>query len=162
LNVALFDRWHAIPVRWNHQSSRMMLRTYRPAELDDAAVVHFTGRVKPWHHACLHPATSKYRERYRQIAPESFVCWTFSQRWELTVEAARSIRTHLALRGYGAFAQITREMGERIDMVLPQRLGPLRHLVVVIAAAIGGAACIFGSIRGRHFSHPPGTSVRTP
>jgi lipopolysaccharide biosynthesis glycosyltransferase len=65
LNVILVDHWMEIPSVWNLQCwdcDKLF------SELNDVAVVHFSGPVKPWHWSMKHTFKSEYR-KYRLKTP---------------------------------------------------------------------------------------------
>lgn len=105
LNAVLQGRWTRLPVRWNVQSDiySVVIKyingcTYSRSELDRAilepAIVHFTGKKKPWKIVCFHPFKNHYRSFIRktpwasQPAPDNtFQAWwkfitAFRQNWK--------------------------------------------------------------------------------
>lgn len=73
LNAVLHKRWLRLPVNWNQQSDifKVILKysdgcSYSIQELESGmwspAIVHFTGKKKPWKIYCFHPFKFRYRE----------------------------------------------------------------------------------------------------
>lgn len=69
LNIALSERWHTLPPRWNqtmairnHADGRPGL--YDLAEIEEAvenpAIIHFTEVKKPWFLGCTHPEVDRF------------------------------------------------------------------------------------------------------
>lgn len=101
LNTVLRGAWKELPRRWNLQTldaaggglAWALWRDDVEAALADAAVVHYTDRVKPWHHASQHPlagrwfdvlagtawgdwqSVSKSRPMYRRIGSRTKLAW---------------------------------------------------------------------------------------
>jgi len=75
LNVLFDGTWFELPPQWNQQTgfweqpaSRLGLdRTTHARLLNDPAIVHFTGRSKPWHYTNDHPLRQRYWD-YRAVA----------------------------------------------------------------------------------------------
>ncbi|MDX1799502.1 MAG: glycosyltransferase family 8 protein [Marinobacter sp.] len=72
LNAILHKRWLRLPVNWNQQSDifKVILKyaegcSYSVPELESGmwspAIVHFTGKKKPWKIYCFHPFKYRYR-----------------------------------------------------------------------------------------------------
>lgn len=70
LNAILVHHWIELPEYWNMQSSAIneWLCTSLPQAEIDAAIVHFTTAVKPWHWASKSPFKHEYHE-YRLRTP---------------------------------------------------------------------------------------------
>lgn len=69
LNIVLDERATYIDQKWNFQynlDNFLKAGQFRMGEIDSAAFIHFTGRVKPWHDWSLHEANAlfvKYQSR---------------------------------------------------------------------------------------------------
>lgn len=59
LNLALEDRWIPLPTKFNMTAD---------SSLVDYAIVHFSGKFKPWQFGCENPEQSRYRE-FRTLTP---------------------------------------------------------------------------------------------
>lgn len=55
LNAILFDKWLKLPPKWNYISARIRLGKI----IKDPAIIHFTGKNKPWNHSG-HPLKYEY------------------------------------------------------------------------------------------------------
>lgn len=77
LNAVLRDDWVRLPLKWNVQSDiyKVVQKyhegcTYSRAEMNDAmihpAIIHFTGKKKPWKRYCFHPFKTYYRKLLNQ------------------------------------------------------------------------------------------------
>lgn len=73
LNAVLQGDWFRLPLKWNQQSDiyKVVIKyregcSYSVDEMQSAmlepAIVHFTGKMKPWKLYCFHPFKSCYRK----------------------------------------------------------------------------------------------------
>ena len=65
LNAFLYDKWLPLPIRWNqqtflHESAGTVNDPDIRDAIDNPAIIHFTGRSKPWQYADRHPWKSDY------------------------------------------------------------------------------------------------------
>lgn len=68
LNTVLAGMWLELPRRWNLQTPELsgyspgwaLWRSEVEAALSDPAVIHYTGRDKPWHPATKHPRADEW------------------------------------------------------------------------------------------------------
>lgn len=74
LNVATWGRTATLPLRWNQEhalrdGSHHAFAFADPLEIKEAvekpAIIHFTGRSKPWLYFCADPATKLWRKAHR-------------------------------------------------------------------------------------------------
>lgn len=84
LNAILWNSWYRLDYTWNVISDLFYDVKFCKEELgsnkynkliNEAKVVHFTGRVKPWHRKCEH----MYKEEYLQYMKESLKIFEFSE-----------------------------------------------------------------------------------
>lgn len=75
LNATTCGKRRFLPLRWNMQDGFFRRRHYtsRPsdeikAERRHAAIIHFTGKKKPWHEKCVHPYKRDF-QRYLDMTP---------------------------------------------------------------------------------------------
>lgn len=75
MNALLYGKVFYLPIKWN------MLDCYyvRPFQIADkyeheikvhkknALVIHFSGRLKPWHYGCRHPLKKLYKKQERKL-----------------------------------------------------------------------------------------------
>jgi lipopolysaccharide biosynthesis glycosyltransferase len=71
LNALLSDKWLSLPLRWNQQTIlHKIIQTSKDPEFIEAinnpAIIHFTGGIKPWHYSDDHPQKKEYL-RYRAM-----------------------------------------------------------------------------------------------
>ena len=74
LNVVLHDQKIFIPFKWNMQEGFYRRRRYIRKEVWDEldsllpypAIIHYVGKVKPWHKESDHPFTEEYRYYMRK------------------------------------------------------------------------------------------------
>jgi len=71
LNALLSDKWLSLPLRWNQQTIlHKIIQTNKDPEFIEAinnpAIIHFTGGIKPWHYADEHPQKKEFL-RYRAM-----------------------------------------------------------------------------------------------
>jgi lipopolysaccharide biosynthesis glycosyltransferase len=98
LNLLLHDDWHSLDLRWNVQGSLVLLHeipadpwvpelaTYRDALLEQPAVLHFSGDIKPWKPMSVHPFAPHWRSQLRRSRWYSWPEWL---RWWLPFGAKR-------------------------------------------------------------------------
>jgi len=61
LNAVLARDWHALDPRWNRQEYHFNDSAIAPADLiRETAILHFTGRSKPWDYMNTHPGKREY------------------------------------------------------------------------------------------------------
>lgn len=96
LNTVLAGRWLELPRRWNLQTPELtgyspgwaLWRSKVEAAIADPAVIHFTGRDKPWHPATTHPRAEDW---LRWLDRTAWSGWRPTLRKESLLEAmARS------------------------------------------------------------------------
>lgn len=84
LNAILWNCWYRLDYTWNVISDLFYDVKFCKEELgsnkynkliNEAKIVHFTGRVKPWHRKCEH----MYKEEYLQYMKESLKIFEFSE-----------------------------------------------------------------------------------
>jgi lipopolysaccharide biosynthesis glycosyltransferase len=96
LNAILVHHWIELPEYWNTQSMAIneWLCTSMTRAGMDAAIVHFTATVKPWHWASKSPFKHEYHE-YRLKTP----WWQYKQEGKprLTQRLGRSLRNFARL-----------------------------------------------------------------
>lgn len=77
LNAVLYEKWHHLPPRWNMQTSLIFNRYEAPDPNYKKwykeshfypAIVHFTGKDKPWNTLEGHPYQNLYMKKYDVIA----------------------------------------------------------------------------------------------
>lgn len=75
MNAILYGKVFFLPIKWN------MLDCYyvRPLQIadkyknkikslkKDASVIHFSGRLKPWHYGCRHPLKGLYKRQEKKL-----------------------------------------------------------------------------------------------
>lgn len=103
LNAVLHERWLRLHPRWNAQANIYKILKkysdgsgYTVSELEEAtawpAVVHFTGKKKPWLQHCFHP----YKHEFRAILDQ--LSW--AQPHPSRTDIGERIRYWLALRDH--------------------------------------------------------------
>lgn len=72
LNAVLHGQWHPLHPRWNAQSNMLGKPDAAPERISllregarNPAIVHYTGKSKPWHYDNVHPYRNEY---YRYLA----------------------------------------------------------------------------------------------
>lgn len=101
LNAVLHERWTRLSALWNQQSDiyKVIVKyleggSYSREDLEQAilnpAIVHFTGKKKPWTLHCFHPFKTEYRQFLSQTS------WPGFSARENTL--SNRLRYHLAFR----------------------------------------------------------------
>ena len=71
LNHAANGRFYVLDQKWNFQTNSVF-QTESSARLHSAKIVHFTGKLKPWHFLCTHPLKHLYFESLKKTAWADF------------------------------------------------------------------------------------------
>jgi lipopolysaccharide biosynthesis glycosyltransferase len=78
LNAALIGQWERLPATWNHQGSYYLwykcLAPGVPSDeftkaVQQPKIVHFAGKIKPWHAECDHPFRHLYPHYGGMVQP---------------------------------------------------------------------------------------------
>lgn len=102
LNALLYRQRMFLPIRWNVMDfflfTRPLIQPRRLADLHEAidrpAIIHFTGKRKPWLHNCDSPYRNRYialarKYRWKVITPRESVRYCIRKAWYAVLTATR-------------------------------------------------------------------------